>query len=295
MSRPPPHPFYPVLALLIAASFWGMVWYPLRWLEARGMDGLWTTLIAYAASLLLVLLLGGRRLLELRRYPVASLMLMFAVGWCNVAFVLAIIEGEVVRVLLLFYLSPAWTVLFGRLILGERLHPGIGLLLLMAMAGSLFLLWTPGTGFVWPPQRADLLALTSGMGFALSNVLVRHMQAVSLTAKILASWIGVVLVAAGGVLLVGDPVPRVDGITLGGAVLLGIVGFLAATYAVQYGVTHMPVQRSAVILLSELVVGGVSAAGLAGEALGMRDYLGGGLILLAGYLVTVIREKETHG
>ncbi|HIP53192.1 MAG TPA: DMT family transporter [Chromatiales bacterium] len=294
MSRTPPQPLIPVLALLVAACFWGTVWYPLRWLELHGVNGLWTTLIAYVASLPVLLLIGGRRVLELRRYPIAALALLFAVGWCNVAFVLAIIDGVVVRVLLLFYLSPVWTVLFGWLVLRERLHAGVGLLLLMAMIGSLFLLWEPGTGFVWPLPRADLLALTSGMGFALSNVLVRHMQEVTLTSKLLVSWVGVVLVAMAGILVVGDPTPAVSGTVLGGVVALGMAGFLVATYAVQYGVTHMPVQRSAVILLTELVWGGVSAAWLAGEALGMRDYIGGGLILLAGYLVTLKQEQELN-
>jgi uncharacterized membrane protein len=38
-----------------------------------------------------------------------------AAGWTNLAYVLAMLQGEVVRVLLLFFLSPLWTVVFARI------------------------------------------------------------------------------------------------------------------------------------------------------------------------------------
>ncbi len=42
-------------------------------------------------------------------------------GWANLAYVLGVIHGEVMRVLLLFYLAPLWTILFARLLLNEQL------------------------------------------------------------------------------------------------------------------------------------------------------------------------------
>src|SRR3569833_2439175 len=43
----------PVVALLFAATYWGILWWPLRWLADTGIPGLW-------ASLLLIVSASGR-------------------------------------------------------------------------------------------------------------------------------------------------------------------------------------------------------------------------------------------
>ena len=73
-------------------------------------------------------------------------------------------------------------------------------------------------------------------------------------------------------------------VILGYAVLLGLAGFLVMALAVQYGVTHMPLHRSAVILLFELIVGAVSSLLLTDERVLLQEWLGGALILMAAYL-----------
>ena len=73
--------------------------------------------------------------------------------------------------------------------------------------------------------------------------------------------------------------------------LLGVCGFLLSTLAVVYGVTHMPVQRSAVIMLFELVVGAASAWWLAGEVVALQEWIGGMLILSAA-LIAIVQEEQ---
>ena len=75
------------------------------------------------------------------------------------------------------------------------------------------------------------------------------------------------------------------------SVMLGVCGFLLSTLAVVYGVTHMPVQRSAVIMLFELIVGAASAWWLAGEVVTLREWIGGILILSAALIAIVQEEK----
>ena len=69
--------------------------------------------------------------------------------------------------------------------------------------------------------------------------------------------------------------------TLVWCVVLGVVGFTTMTLTVQYGVTHMPVYRSAVILLFEIVVAAVSTQLLTDEVISPREWIGGGLIIMA--------------
>ena len=42
----------PVLSLLLAATLWGVIWYPLRLLDENGLNGLWTSLVSYGVALL---------------------------------------------------------------------------------------------------------------------------------------------------------------------------------------------------------------------------------------------------
>jgi drug/metabolite transporter (DMT)-like permease len=226
-----------------------------------------------------------------RRWLVLGLMAA-AVGWCNVAFVLAVLDGTVVRVLLLFYLSPLWALVLGWVMLGE--NPGRGglLVFVLAIVGAVTMLWDPAMGLPWPRDRADWLAVSSGFAFAFANVLVRHMPGVSVQSKAAADWLGVTLVAAVGILLAGEPLPQVATSVWFGAVLLGWLGFMIMTVLVVYGVTHMPVHRSAVILLFELVVGTVSALLLTDEQVLPQEWVGGGLIVLAAYLAAHAQVGE---
>ena len=61
-------PFSPVLALLLGAALWGVSWYPLRLLEARGFFGVWLTLAVYLGALLVGLPALLRHPAELRRH-----------------------------------------------------------------------------------------------------------------------------------------------------------------------------------------------------------------------------------
>jgi drug/metabolite transporter (DMT)-like permease len=278
------HHMLPVLSLLLTASLWGLVWYPLRLLEGQGLSGLWMTLSSYGATLALGLVLLWRKRGDWQSKPLVLGMMMLAVGWCNVSFVLALLDGTVVRVLLLFYLSPLWALVLGWVLLSE--HPGASglLVFVVAIAGAITMLWDPDMGMPWPRDRADWLAVSSGFAFSFANVMVRKSQRVSMQTKSAASWLGVVLVAGIWILIVQEPFPHVQASTWICALLLGWFGFIVMTVTVIYGVSHMPVHRSAVILLFELVVGAVSSLLLTDERVLLQEWLGGALIITAAYL-----------
>lgn len=279
----------PTLMLLWAAIFWGVVWYPLRLLESAGLSGLWTTWVIFAAAAVPGTWLAWSYRGELREYPGLLLAIALANGWLNTAFVLAVLDGNVVRVLLLFYLSPLWSTLLAWWWLGER-PSRFGLATLMlAMTGALVMLWNPALGFPWPQEQADWLAISAGMGFSFSNVAVRRLRHLSAPLKAAVTWWGVLLVA-GVWLLLTDTVfatgiwPDVSAGVWVGALLLGVIGIFSATLAVVYGVERMPVHRSAVILLFELVAGTLSSQLLIDEMVTRVEWFGGVLIVLGAYL-----------
>ncbi len=281
LSRPGP-----LLGLLAGATAWGLVWYPLRVLEAAGLGGPAASLAIFLLALLLGLPFTWRGLREFTRGTALLAGIGLAAGWANLAYVLGVIHGEVVRVLLLFYLAPLWTVLLSRLVLGERLLPaGYGVVGL-SVAGAAIMLWQPQMGMPWPRNGAEWLGLSAGLSFAVSNVLSRRAQALSVQAKSLAVWGGVVAVA---LVVIGlDPpdaartwAALVEGWPLVAAVALLLGG---VTVAMQYGLTHTPANQAIVILLFELVVATVAAWFLVDEQLGVREWVGGAMIVAASLL-----------
>jgi len=274
----------PVVSILLGASLWGVIWYPMRLLEAGGLSGPWLSLILYASAFLGSLPFTWSALAEFRRRPALLGMLMLAAGWTNVAFIEAVLTGNILRVLLLFYLSPFWTVMLGRLVLRETLSRQAKFNLLLAMGGALIMLWNPQIGAPWPHDLADWTALSSGFAFALSNVLVRKLEDISVTAKAASVWAGVVLMSLAIIQFHGPGMPLVTHAVFAGAVALGLCGILFMTVLVQYGVSHLPVHRSAVLALIELVAGAVTQQWLTNEVVSTKEWAGGALILAGAWL-----------
>jgi drug/metabolite transporter (DMT)-like permease len=276
-------PSLPVASLLVGASLWGVVWYPYRLLGAAGMDGAWASALTYGVALVAgsAAFLGHWR--DVRRAPWACLAMGLAIGWSNLAYVIGVLEGEVMRVLLLFYLAPLWTVPLAHLLLGERLDGRGALVMAIALAGAAVMLWHPQMGLPWPSSRAEWLGVVAGFLFALGNVLVRSLPQLRDTTKSLAIWAGV---TAAAVLFLPWSPTTVPAAMRAAAATWDIwlaVGFalLAMSLALQYGLSRVPANRAIVILLFELVVAAVASYYLAGETLRTQDWIGGALIVAA--------------
>lgn len=281
-----------VVALLTGAAVWGMVWYPYRELEAAGFSSTTSTALTYAISLLMGVAGFGLRAGELRAHWRQMLLIALTAGWTNLAYVLGMVGGEVMRVLLLFYLAPLWTVILARILLGEQLTLRSGALVALSLAGALVMLW-PEQGLPLPTNAAEWLGLTGGMSFATLNVLSKGADAVSIEAKSLATWAGVLLVSAlwltlgSGVwaLPAAGAASGLDWLVLG---LLGVVMY-AITVIIQHGIARVPANTAIVLFLFELVAGAVSSALLSDEVLRPQDWLGGALIVSAS-LVAALRR-----
>ncbi len=282
---PPPHQLLPAGMLLVAAFTWGVIWYPYRLLEQAGLSGSLATLLTYAIALVLTLPLYVRQLSTHRRRWRVLLMVALASGWTNLAYVLAVIHGEVMRVMLLFYLAPLWTVLFARLILGERTHLFGYLVIGLSLAGAMTMLYN-GAGPPLPVDAAEWLGLSAGVGFALANVLSHSIREIPIGTRSLWVFAGVLVIAAFPVLFGQGAGAVLQGLHAGDWAMLTATGaaLVVATLTVQYGLAHTPAMRAIVILLTELVAAGMSSWWLAGEVMSGREWLGGAMIVAASLL-----------
>jgi drug/metabolite transporter (DMT)-like permease len=274
-----------IAGLMTGAVVWGLIWYPFRVLEAQGLHGSASTAYVYAVALLVALLFTWREMPGARGNGVVLLLIGLIAGWTNLAYVIAIIEGEVMRVMLLFYLAPLWTVLFARWLLHEK-PGGTGLLvILISAAGAVTMLWNPAHGLPIPTNRAEWLGLSAGMAFALSNVLIRKADGVGIGLKSLAVFAGVTALAAAWSLWMPGvrPAPSLSMVSHVLVFVLGLV-ILATNWAVQYGISKTPATQAIVILLFELVVAAWGSYFLAAEVMTLQEWAGGALIVTASLL-----------
>lgn len=270
--------------LLLNAFVWGCSWYPFRHLEAQGLHPLWATSLIYALCLLALLLWKPDAWRPLLSTP-ALWLLMLSSGLTNVGFNWAVTIGDVVRVVLLFYLMPAWSVLLAWLLLGERPTTRALLRLVLALTGVVIVLKTPESPWPVPATLSDWLALAGGFSFALTNVLLFKLRGTPDVSRMSAMFLGGALLAA-IVALVGQsaglahapPAP-----TVGWAILaLGTgLAFLAANMGLQYGAARLPATVTSLVMLTEVVFASVSSVALGAADMHLRTLLGGLLILLA--------------
>ena len=265
---------------------WGLMWYPYRVLQGAGVSGGLATLLTYGVALLFGLLVMGPIWRELRTAGWWGIALMLSSGWTNFGYVLAILDGEVMRVLLLFYLAPLWTVIFARWMLNEKLNRyGYGIIAL-SLGGAMIMLWNPEHGLPIPQNRAEWIGLSAGMGFAMLNVLVRRTQHLSVNFKSASVWLGTVLLTGAWLLYQDNLVSQVQSISLNAWWMQALIGLVlcATGIIVQYGLTNLPANQAIVLFLSELVFAAVSSYFLADEAMGLREIVGAVLIVSASLL-----------
>ena len=270
-------------SLFYAASLWGVVWYPYRLLHESGVGGIASSFFSYAVPLILF---GWLHLRELRRSRSKWLWLVvlgLAAGWTNLAYVLGVLQGEVVRVLLLFYLSPLWTVVFSRILLGEKLNRAGVMIMALSLGGAMVMLWRPEGGLPLPTNRGEWLGLSAGVMFALSNVIARHLSGVSEGSKAVSIWLGVSVLTLVGLLLYPAELDFVEHAGLDIWALLLAIGIAigSMTYAVQYGLARVPANQAIVIFLFELVVAAVAAYFLSSERMGLQEWVGAIMIIAA--------------
>ncbi len=284
-----------ITGLLGGAAVWGMVWYPFRILELAGISAMLSSFLTYLFALVIGVAISGPVWRELRIAGRWGLLLIVCAGWTNFAYVQAIIEGEVMRVLLLFYLAPLWTVFFAYFLLGERLSRVGYAVVALSLCGSVVMLWQPSLGLPLPQNRAEWIGLSAGMSFAITNVIVRHTQHLSVAFKSSTVWLGTVLLTGFMLLYQGNLTKHLQGISLDSWWLLVLVGLVlcATSLIVQFGLTHLPANQAAIFLLSELLFAAVASYALTGERMGVRDLIGAALIISASLLSGKI-HSELH-
>lgn len=284
----------PSLLVAVSGVLWGLFWIPFRALGEAGFGGGWASLAFYLASTL-VLLPGA--LVRWRHLGAAGPALLVTGAVAGAAFSLyatALLLTEVVRVLLLFYLTPVWGTLLGRMLLGERITRYRGAALVLGLAGLVVILGFDG-GFPLPRNAGDWMALLAGIAWAYGSLRIYIQPEVEAYETTFAFFAGGTLVTAIVALLpleANEAVPALS--TLGPAwpslvLLVGVFG-VPPVLMTLWGAAHLTPGRVGILLMGEVAVGIVSAALWSGEPFGVRESVGAALIVGAALVELMQRQ-----
>jgi drug/metabolite transporter (DMT)-like permease len=272
------------LALFLAASAWGLYWFPLREMEKVGIHGTWTVawFNFFPALLLMPYVFWFRhsQWRELRKV----LFIGAAAGIGLGLYASSMVFSSVIRATLLFYLTPIWATLIGWLWLGERLTKGRYL----AIGGGLFGLWLmlSGAGAASEPLNiGDLCALLAGMLWGLGAAgMKRWPEAPVATTSMMQFLLAVIFCAAAGQWASDNPAPSFQ--MLRETFPLTFVGsafvLLPSIFVIFWASRIVYPGRGGILMMSEVMVAILSASILLPEeTLSTMQWIGGATILAA--------------
>ncbi len=278
------------LVLVMGGALWGLYWIPVRFFLDQGLTGPWPGIAMYCAALIaLVPLIWTDRHTLVREWRNLMLSGMFT-GAAFSLYSISLVYTDVVRSILLFYLTPIWGTLLGVMFLGERLNL-MRLAGLFCGLGGLFVV-LGGSGFVpWPQNIGDWLALASGMCWALGTLGLYRASRISISGQVFAFVLGALILSLLSLLVLPEQaIPSIaphEAIRVLLLVLLSVFYILPMVYMTIWPATKLSPSRVGLLLMSEVVVGIASAAVLSGEPFVLREFLGATLIVSAAVLEIV--------
>ena len=269
-----------ILSLVGSGVVWGFTWLPLKYFAGLGLDGHAIAVTAYVLVALVSVPVIWRERAQWRREFRWLLLIGLFFGLANFALNQALMTGSVVRVMLLFFLLPAWGVIGGRVILKESMGWRRLLAVALCLAG-VFILVGGVEIFREPLSMADGAALLAGVVYTLGGISNRAAREIPMASRTLVSFVGCAAIGMAGLLVHVPSLPPLAIADWALLLLFASVWIMGATLLTTYGVTHVPASRAGVVQVVELVVAIVSAVLIGGEVLSVAEYVGSGLILAA--------------
>ena len=283
----------PEIAIVVSGALWGLYWIPVRYLEARNVDALWTTLGLFVVGLALLAPIVVRYRPARAAFTTRMLTTGLLTGASFVLYSFSIALTDVVTAILLFYLSPVWATVLGRLLLAER-FTGSRIVALALGLGGLWVVLGGESGVPLPRNPGDWCALVAGITWAFGSLRVHQDTAISSVAHVTSLFIGGTAVTAVVALLPITDVPA-PLVTALAAAIVSIVAVLSVVSAcgILWGARLVSPGRTGLLMMMEVLTGLASAAALAGELFGMVQIVGAGLIVTAA-LVEVRPAPARH-
>ena len=270
------------LACLYAGAVWGLFWIPLRALEEAGINGLWITVVYFLIPTICLIPVVILRWQHVKEGGVSLQITTMLSGGALLLYSTSIVYTDVVRAILLFYLTPIWATILARIFLGDLITPSRVIAMVLAILGMLTIFGL-GARFPIPQNIGDWLGIGSGFLWAVAMVRIRKSEshsAIELTAGFF-QW-SLIFSSGAAFLLAPSQMPDIEQILPALPLLLIFTALLVlpGTYASLLGPKYLSPGIVGLLFMTEIIVGAISVALLAGEPFGIRELIG--VLLIAG-------------
>jgi drug/metabolite transporter (DMT)-like permease len=283
----------PSICLALGAGLWGLYWIPVRGIDQTGVHAFWTGPVIFGASMVLLLPFMLLRYRVFLAHWRSILLPGLLSGFAFALYIASLNLTDVVRAILLFYMSPLWSTLLGLVFLRERLTANRVVALLLAFSG-LYIVLMIDSGLPIPRNSGDWFALLSGLCWSVASVRLFQGGARNMLEKVSIFVFFALLLSLLLVLWQQGNLDDMPNLALLSPawywILLVALVMAPITYLTIWPATLLSPGRVGMLLMVEVIVGVASAAVLTDEPFGLREISGAVLIVSAG-VVEVMRRQ----
>jgi drug/metabolite transporter (DMT)-like permease len=280
-----------LLIIFLASSFWGVLWVPMRHIEAMGLSGLWVVVLFHFLPALAILPLIVKTASSSRRDWGRAAVAGALMGAGFALYALGLVVASVTKTVILFYMTPIWSTVIAYFVLRERAGWGRWLAIAAALVGCALVTGVSRDELRFDP--ADLLGLLSGLFWALGSVVIRRYDALNFVTVSFLQYLFGGIMALLAALYFGDPIPQLNALlqAIPPAFLASVVLFLPSVLLIFRIMQYVSPGLVGILMLSEALVAAVSAAFWLGETLSSMQWIGVGAILTTGVFIGFYEGK----
>lgn len=283
-----------LLIIFLASSFWGVLWVPMRHIEAMGLSGLWVVVLFHFLPALAMLPLIVRTAPSSRRDWGRAAVAGALMGAGFALYALGLVVASVTKTVILFYMTPIWSTVIAYFVLRERAGWGRWLAIAAALVGCALVTGVNRDELRFDP--ADLLGLLSGLFWALGSVMIRRYDGLNFVHVSFLQYLSGSIMALLAALYLGDPLPQLNAFlqAIPPAFLASVVVFLPSVLLIFRIMQYVSPGLVGILMLSEALVAAVSAAFWLGETLSSTQWIGVGAILTTGVFIGFYEGKAVR-
>ena len=291
-----PHHYKIAIALAISAGAWGIYWLPQRILEEGGLTGGWGTISQMIIGVILLLPIAIWRKTKGKTTGLEMPLTGFLIGGGFICYALSFLLTDVVRALILFYMTPIWTTIFEILFLKKR--PGLERVLTLSLAlGGLWIVFSKQTIIPLPENSGDWLALAGGALFSAGLVRLELIKTDGVFPIIFSFFFfGSIFNIVAGFLLKEylGPVPPIEAFVSMALflIIISVFYFIPTGIVIFWSPSKLGAGLCSILFLSEIVVGVITSSILTNEPFGWHEITGSSLIVIGGVLAVVLAPNK---
>ena len=295
MSRHPHH-YRIAIALALSAGAWGIYWLPQRILEEGGLTGGWGTIAQMIIGFLILIPISIWRMFKGKSSGLELPLTGLLIGGGFICYALSFLLTDVVRALILFYMTPIWTTIFEILFLKKK--PGLVRVVTLLLAlGGLWIVFSKQTVLPLPENSGDWLAFVGGIIFAGGMIRLEVVKYDGVFPLIFSFFFyGAIFNIFAGFLLVDylGPMPAIDAFVSMASFLfiISVFYFIPTGIVILWAPSKLGAGLCSILFLSEIIVGVISSSILTNESFGWREIVGSSMIVLGGILAVVLAPKN---